>query len=161
MNDIYCGNNSLHPDLLNGTKRIGSRYECMKKGIGTGLNMPYDEEFNNPYEPIDDTKIFCGDKNILPEGYDRFGNAPQCLQKGVGIGKKIKAERGPPINIINNKSIIYIFLSLIVFIFLYNNFRYSSLNDFNEEYIIIDWSKIIIYYILYLIIFYIFLFKIL
>jgi hypothetical protein len=149
MNNIYCGNNALHPDLLNGNKRMGTRYECMKKGIGTGLNLPYDEDFNNPYVAIDDTKIFCGDKNILPEGYDRFGNCPQCLQKGVGIGKKIKAERG---NIIPSdpKNIIIIFLSILVFIILYNSSMVRSINVQGE--IIINWNKLIIYYILYIMI---------
>jgi hypothetical protein len=158
MDNIYCGNNALHPDLLNGTKRMGTRYECMRKGVGTGLNLPYDEEFNNDYEPIDDRKIFCGDRNILPEGYDRFGNAPQCLQKGVGIGKKIKVQRGiRNLPSSNNKIMLFLILSILMFIIFYNSslFRYTN----EEGEIIIEWNKLLLYYVFLLIIFYLIFFN--
>jgi len=89
---MYCGNNRLHRNLTNGSVRLGTRYECLKKGIVTGLNMPYDDDYSYDYEPIDDTKIYCGNNDQLPENYDMFGNLPACLRKGIGIGKKQKVE---------------------------------------------------------------------
>ncbi len=82
---IYCGNNSLHKSLSNGFV-VGTRYECFRKGVGVGLNMPLDEDYNQPYEKIDKTRIYCGGKE-LPVGYDRFGTTGECLRKGVGVGK--------------------------------------------------------------------------
>ena len=89
---MYCGNNRLNSGLLDGSVRLGTRYDCLKKGIITGINLPYDPEYSSEYDPIDDTKIYCGNKNRLPENYDMFGNLPGCLRKGVGIGKKQKAD---------------------------------------------------------------------
>ena len=91
--DIYCGNNRLNTNLINGTYRLGNRYECFKKGIGKGLSLPIDENYRNDYEPIDNTRVYCGNRVNLPTNYDRFGNLPHCLQKGIGVGKKIKIER--------------------------------------------------------------------
>lgn len=90
---LYCGNNRLNPDVVAGRKRIGDRYSCLKKGIGVGVNLPYDPTYNLPYEPIDQTIIYCG-RGRLPAGYTRPGNNPQCLMKGVAVGKKIRARRG-------------------------------------------------------------------
>lgn len=91
MPEIYCGNNSLSTELQN--KQLGTRYSCMQKGIGRGLTLPYDPSYAEPYQAIDQRKIYCGNKDVLPEGYDSFGSICQCLQKGVGIGKKQRAER--------------------------------------------------------------------
>jgi hypothetical protein len=88
---IYCGNNNLHQPLINGEVELGTRYTCLKKGIGTGLNLPYDNNYSLDYEPIDNTRIYCGNNDVLPRNYDRFGNLPQCLQKGVALGKRQKA----------------------------------------------------------------------
>ena len=88
---IYCGNNNLHQPLIDGEVELGTRYKCLKKGIGTGLNLPYDSNYALDYEPIDDTRIYCGNNDVLPRNYDRFGNLPQCLQKGVALGKRQKA----------------------------------------------------------------------
>ena len=124
----YCGNNALDPDVVNGVKILGTRYGCMRKGIGTGLNLPYDPKYAGPYEPIDDRKIYCGDRNNLPDGYDRFGNLSQCLQKGVAIGKRQRALDGNGVE--NNNVIRYLFygkfkyyinfiLLLIIFLLFY------------------------------------------
>ncbi len=32
------------------------------------------------------TCVYCGDKKILPYGYDIFGSRNQCLRKGFGTG---------------------------------------------------------------------------
>jgi len=89
---IYCGNNKLHKSLKKRNVRIGTRYECFKKGVGVGLNLPVDPDYLQPYEPITRRKIFCGNSRMSDE-YDRFGNLPECLQKGVAVGKRIKATK--------------------------------------------------------------------
>lgn len=93
MKEIYCGNNKLDTDVLSGKKVIGTRYSCMKKGIGMGIQLPYDYKYSQKYAPIDNINFYCGNKNILPFNYDFFGTLPSCIQKGIGIGKKIKAEQ--------------------------------------------------------------------
>jgi hypothetical protein len=165
MAEIYCGNNALHPDLLNGTKIMGTKYQCLKKGIGSGLNAPFDADYALPYQPIDDRKIYCGNQNLLPPGYDRMGNAPQCLQKGVGIGKVQRAQQDP--NVIgvvndgvisvngnkNKKKKLLITIGIIIFLLMYitkPNFI-TKLDEKNN--IIIDWSKFILYYILIVLLF--------
>lgn len=93
--NIYCGNNNSHPPLQMGELQIGTRYRCLRKGIGRGFYLPYDPKYTSDYDPIDTRKIYCGDKDNLPEGYDRLGSLHACLQKGVGIGKRKRAEKGP------------------------------------------------------------------
>lgn len=156
--NIYCGNNQLDPDLVNGTLVIGDRYQCLKKGIGKGLNLPYDEKYSFDYIPIDDRKIYCGNNNLLPEGYHSYGNLPQCLQKGIGIGKRQKALEGPsnnfsPIyNIFSYKKyILLLFLGIILFIIIY--FIKPTIIMIKDQYdnYKISWSKfIIIFIIIYL-----------
>ena len=90
----YCGNNALFPDLLNGNKQLGTRYQCFKKGLGKGLNLPVDPNYNGPYNPIDPTRVYCGNQNVLPAGYDRIGNLSECLRKGIGVGKRQRALGG-------------------------------------------------------------------
>ena len=92
MTSIYCGNNRLHKRLLNSSAVIGERYSCLKKGVGVGLNLPFDREYAEAYEPIDNTRIYCGTKMRLPEGYHRFGENHECHRIGVGIGKSQKAK---------------------------------------------------------------------
>lgn len=94
---MYCGNNANNPSLVNGTKVLGTRYACLKKGKAFGYAQPVDPNFLVPYQPIDPTKKYCGNNNILPDGYDRFGNLYECYLKGVGVGKKLKAEDNNPI----------------------------------------------------------------
>lgn len=88
---IYCGNNAAHPDLQNGRAIIGSKHRCLKKGFGAGYYSEVDLNFLNDYVPIDTRKVYCGDKEDLPEGYDRHGNSPSCFQKGFAAGKRKKA----------------------------------------------------------------------
>ena len=92
--NIYCGNNLLSPSLIQngGDCRLGTNYQCLKKGIGHGLHSPIDLEFLN-YEPIDPPeKIYCGNPP-LPDRYERFARRHNCLQKGIGIGKRIRLQR--------------------------------------------------------------------
>jgi len=72
---------------------IGSRYLCLKNGIGVGLSLPYDPDYEDEYEPIDDRKYYCGDKSpghSPPEGYDAIGSNAICHRIGVGAGKRLK-----------------------------------------------------------------------
>ena len=88
---IYCGNNAMQPDLVNGTARAGSRLECLRRGFGSGFYSAVDLSFLQPYQPIDARRKYCGDQEILPDGYDMFGNAPSCFQKGWATGKRSRA----------------------------------------------------------------------
>jgi hypothetical protein len=89
---LYCGNNARDVGLLNGTKILGTRYQCLKKGIGRGLNEPI-LEYNEEYEALDDIKLFCGNGTTLPAGKDRLGTRGECLRKGFAIGQKQKYDR--------------------------------------------------------------------
>jgi len=156
---IYCGNNALDSDVVNGTSQLGTRYSCMRKGIGTGLNLPYDAKYAGEYEPIDNRKIYCGNGDNLPDGYDRLGNLSQCLQKGVAIGKRQRALDGDG-NINTNNNIIrnlfygkvkyfLIFILLIVIFLLFYYLKPSIILQKNiENKKIIDWRKFIIIYLI-------------
>jgi len=89
---MYCGNNRLSRKLANGAQ-IGDRLGCLRRGIYIGLNLPYDEEYTGQYEPIDNTRLYCGTRLNLPENYDRIGQNHECHRIGVGIGKRIKASK--------------------------------------------------------------------
>jgi hypothetical protein len=82
---IYCGNNSLYPDLVSGNSRIGNRLECFKKGVGVGKNIIVRCD---PYAPINRNLIFCG-LSPLPPGYT-YGTPLDCKRKGVGVGISIQ-----------------------------------------------------------------------
>lgn len=86
MSDIYCGNNAASIELTSGNSILGTRYECLKKGIGRGMHM---QPNPGPYIPIDERKIYCGTNPDLPDDYDYMGNLSHCLQKGIGVGKKL------------------------------------------------------------------------
>ena len=90
---IYCGNNGAHPHLRSGKKIVGTRYQCLQKGLNNGKNMPIDPTFLLPYRPIIKDKKYCGTKNNLPPGYDRFGGLHECYQMGVGVGKRETAKK--------------------------------------------------------------------
>lgn len=91
----YCGNNK---NKLKG-KRRGTRYECLRKGIGAGMHSSL-ENFDPNYKPIHKkSNIYCGNNNVLPQGYDRMGLPSDCLRKGFGVGQKIQYEKNnKPIN---------------------------------------------------------------
>ena len=160
MAQIYCGNNALHPDLVNGIKILGSRYQCLRKGIGTGLNLPLDPDYGGPYSPIDNRRIYCGNAAALPAGYDSMGNLSQCLQKGVGIGKLQRAqgddggdssddsENDGYIKRNKNNIWVRIIIAIIIFIFLYL-WKPSFVTYLNEEnQATIDWKMFALYYVL-------------
>ena len=85
---MYCGNNAKDPGLLSGQKVLGTSYECFRRGVGVGKNLPR-AELEVDYEAIHKNRIFCG-KKFGPERegkYDRMGTPSECLRKGVGVGK--------------------------------------------------------------------------
>ena len=111
--EIYCGNNARDEGLVNRSKKIGSRYECLRKGVGKGLKEPilsYTEE----YEPIDKTRIFCGNGDILPQNKDRLGKRDECMRIGFAVGQKQKyrrdggIQRGPAITEANGWYKVYL-----------------------------------------------------
>lgn len=150
MNGIYCGNNAKSVDILSGNKIIGTRYACMRKGIGKGLKLPVDNNYLGDYEPIDTRKIYCGDAENLPNDYDLMGSLSQCLQKGIGIGKKQKAGQNSNKNLNYNKIIIYIIiyiiLSLSIFLVLYFT-KPDFISDKKNNKNVINTKKLLIYYI--------------
>lgn len=94
--EIYCGNNALDPGLIGGDKTEGTPYECFRKGIGVGMNLPPEE---GDYAPLYDSDIFCGKefKAGQRRRYRRPGYPYECLQKGVGVGKGLGGNgRGAP-----------------------------------------------------------------
>jgi len=163
--NIYCGNNQLDPTLINGTHQLGTRYRCFKKGVGVGLNLPYDRKYQGEYQAIDNTRIYCGDKENLPNGYNRFGNISQCLQKGVAIGKRQKALRGEPhINFYKTKKFKYLLftiISIIIFLILYYTKPdfICEIDENNNKNII--WKNFILYYLIFCIIIFLIIYKIL
>ena len=116
---IYCGNNLNDSKLTAGTHNIGTNYQCLRKGIGVGINLPYDPEYSRVYTPIDNRKFYCGKSTHLPagRGYFAIGSPSKCLQKGVGIGKKQIANRrgGSRHRFSFSTTSIYKFNSYIIF----------------------------------------------
>jgi predicted nucleic acid-binding Zn ribbon protein len=94
MPRLYCGNNALHHSLVNGSAVLGTRRGCLEKGKQIALSQPPDPHFLQPYEPIDTTRKYCGNRDYLPEGYDRYGGLYECFLKGQGVGKRMKAVDG-------------------------------------------------------------------
>lgn len=171
---MYCGNNANNPSLTNGTKVLGTRYSCLKKGKTFGYAQPIDPNFLVPYQPIDPTKKYCGNSDILPVEYDRFGNLYECYLKGVGVGKKLKADNQPinpnpppqfsfgkPDKDNNIFIIVLIFLLIVEFILIYytkpniiietdeNNQKNINWIKFTSLYFFISIISIISYIILY------------
>ena len=126
----YCGNNSNHPLLVNQQSVLGTRYNCLRKGIGKGYRLPVDNGYEN-YQPIDTRKIYCGNDNIIPNEYDSMGNLTQCLQKGIGIGKKMKYEKyGPDGLLERHKTKIIPFVVFVISLLLCYTIMYVSKPDF-------------------------------
>lgn len=84
---IYCGNNLYEV----GNRRIGTPYECLRRGIGQGLNSDL-TGFNPNYQAIIADNTYCG--TGTPPAGKQMGTPTSCLRKGVGIGKKLQYDRG-------------------------------------------------------------------
>lgn len=87
---IYCGNNKYELTI---NKRLGTPYECLKKGVGLGLYSNL-INYNPNYAPIVKNDIYCGN-DILPKE-KVLGTSPQCFRKGIGIGKYIQYKNQSP-----------------------------------------------------------------
>ena len=116
--NLYCGNNQLDEDLVNGSAIIGTRFSCLRKGIGKGKSMPYNKKFAGPFQPISNRNIYCGEANALPNGYQTFGENFECLQKGIGLGQRQKSLEGFTPILTNYIIFISIFLFLCTAVFL-------------------------------------------
>jgi hypothetical protein len=88
MSNIYCGNNLF--ELQTSGRRVGTSYECLKKGIGYGLHMDL-SDFNPNYRAIIADNTYCG--NGTPPPGKITGTPTSCLRKGIGIGKKLQYDR--------------------------------------------------------------------
>lgn len=148
----YCGNNKYNSDIISGIKVIGTRYECIKKGIGIGFNSPPDPDYSGKYEPIVVDNFYCGDKNPIPNKYDRLGTNPQCLSRGIGIGKRLKHSRRYEsfgFNNIISINYIYVFLLFIVissyFITICFYIKPYMLIEKKDNIVVIIWWKLIIF----------------
>jgi len=84
---VYCGNNYYS---LNSTTRLGTSYECMRKGVGVGLNLDL-TNYEPRYRPIVPNTTFCG-LGRSPPGRKK-GSAGDCFRKGVGVGIKKAFEK--------------------------------------------------------------------
>lgn len=124
---IYCGNNRNNKNIISGEKKIGTRYSCLKSGFGLGYYKIPINSYENNYEPIDTTKIYCGNSIELPPNYDRFGTLRECHSKGVGIGLRKKYNENEYVNFSfkNDRKYIlelflcWIFTSVIIGVMLY------------------------------------------
>jgi len=180
MTNIYCGNNLVNQQLTNGQSILGTRYRCLQKGIGRGMHSVNAINYEGPYEPIDERKIYCGNQDVLPDGYDYMGNLPLCLQKGVGVGLHIKnnqlngpldGNESPDVDsttsdgkyqssqktssITQSKPTHIIkYISIIVFAIILFSFLYSTTPKFllNKEKNIM-WRQFMVFYIMILLVF--------
>ena len=91
---MYCGEQPVPPPDYD---VMGTRNKCLRKGVGVGMNMPDDKVAEFLRKPRDrlppSARLYCGDKQDLPDGYDGFGTKQQCMRKGVGIGMAMPAEK--------------------------------------------------------------------
>lgn len=85
----FCGSSRILPE---GYKSFGTNYDCLKKGIGTGIAVT-EEQIKNGDTSIRNKRLrrkrikkYCGNQTDLPENYDRLGNRYDCLKKGYGVG---------------------------------------------------------------------------
>ena len=143
----YCGNNLNFTGLINGTHALGTNYQCLRKGIGVGRNLPYDESYSQPYNPVDDRKFYCGNNPILPDGYYAIGSPSKCLAIGVGLGKQQRYMLGSPSRIKTLLPyLIFLFLCISIFLIFYYTKPYVITKIDNNEHKI-DWNKFIPFYI--------------
>ena len=148
----YCGNNNNYNGLLRGTHRLGTNYECLRKGIGFGSHLPYDPDYNLNYDPVDTRKFYCGNSPDVPPEYFAVGSPSKCLAVGVGVAKSQKARNGPPKFMYFIRYflpyVLFIILASITFLsFYFTKPTFLTIND-KENKVNIDWSKFIPYYLL-------------
>jgi hypothetical protein len=84
---VYCGNNRIHAE--NKKLHIGTRYQCLRKGIAVGKNSEISNDYEEKYAPIEEILFFCGNGDAAPPEYDRLGTRSECFSKGFGRGRQI------------------------------------------------------------------------
>lgn len=112
MSETYCGNNKKHPDVVSGVKRIGTRYECLQKGIGVGKASGPDASYAGDYEPVDKRKMYCGKAARMPSGYKLKGSPNMCFRKGFGVGKAMVSRNASSPEYMSGKNYINIVLNI-------------------------------------------------
>jgi hypothetical protein len=156
MVKTYCGNNANFQGLITGTHIVGTNYQCLRKGIGVGKNLPYDESFSGNYTPIDPRTFYCGNSDVIPNnmGYFAVGWPAKCLQTGIGIGKARKAVQKPPfgMNFIRYYLpylLFIIIVSIIFVIFYFIKPKFLTKQDpYDQNKRNIDFDKLIPYMII-------------
>ncbi len=89
MVKIYCGTKDPIPE---GYTEKGTRYQCLRKGIGVGLHLPAEriaalvERPPSSKDVAKKPKTYCGNSEVLPPEYASFATPYACLRKGVGVG---------------------------------------------------------------------------
>lgn len=146
---IYCGNNLNDIKLITGAYVIGTNYQCLRKGIVVGKNLPYDANYSGVHVPIDQRTFYCGNASITPPGYFATGWPAKCLQTGVGVGKSQKAAMGPHSFLYFIRHVLPYLLFLVIFggiftILYFVKPKIITKEDENDrkEYVI-DWGKFI------------------
>lgn len=150
---MYCGNQANFSGLLSGTHFLGTNYQCMRRGIGLGKNLPYDDTYTQPHMPIDERKFYCGNSPVLPQGdgYFALGSPSKCQQIGIGIGKAQRAAMGPPafmyfIRYILPYILFFLIIGVVFIVIYFTKPKFFTKKDLNTNKDIIDWSKFLPYY---------------
>lgn len=101
-NTTFCGNENYLP---NGYKKFGTNYECLKKGIGTGIIVTENKIKNGDtsirnkvLKKSKKGKKYCGTQSITPDGYRKKGDRYTCLKKGYGLGMMLTKQKFFPSN---------------------------------------------------------------
>lgn len=99
--EVYCGDDLVLPEDYD---VFGTRYKCLRKGIGTGMvlsNNQRDAFLARQRQPNPE-RVYCGNNGQLPGGFDRNGTLLECFKKGVGTGlgmpqaKRLAVQQRPP-----------------------------------------------------------------
>ena len=154
MAQTYCGNNLNFPGLTAGTHIIGTNYQCLRKGMGVGLHLPYDVAYGGGHAPVDARRFYCGNAPVPPAagGYFAVGSPSKCLQIGIGVGKARVAALGPPfgMHFVRYYLPFILFFIIVGGIFAILYFTkpkfITKKDDKNND--VIDWSKFVPYYLL-------------
>jgi hypothetical protein len=151
---MYCGNKANYTGIVTGTHYLGTYYQCMRRGIGVGRNLPYDVSYTGLHVPVDPRRYYCGNSLVPPidGGYYGVGSPSKCLSTGIGVGKSQRASMGAPygMNFVRHYLQYIIFLGMVCIIFsiLYlTKPKFITIKDINNN-DIIDWDKFIPYFLL-------------
>ena len=99
--EIYCGDDLILPENYD---LFGTRYKCLRKGIGTGmvLSNTQRDAFLARQRTPNPERVYCGDNAQTPQGFNRNGTLLECFKKGVGTGlgmpqeKRLAVQQRPP-----------------------------------------------------------------